>query len=265
MKAGQVDSAIIERLLDLLKQFKLPAVASEIEARFSEAGHRESLLILVELLEQEASERKRRRVERLLVSSHLPPGKTLETFDDQRLPRPLTAQLRRLCDGLFLDNAMNVLMFGLPGTGKSHAACALGRALVNLGRKVLFIPTYEVVQQLLIAKRDLEMTNALRKLDAYELLILDDFGYVQQSAEEVEVLFTLLGERYERRSILITSNLVFSEWERIFKNPMTTLAAIDRTVHNSDILEFAVPSFRKEQAQKRKTQAEEVTLTDSTH
>ena len=106
------------------------------------------------------------------------------------------------------------------------------------------MPTFRLVQGLLAAKRDLELPRALRKLDAFELLILDDIGYVRQDAEEIEVLFTLMAERYERRSMLITSNLVFSEWDRIFKNPMTTAAAIDRLVHHSVILGFDVPSYR---------------------
>ena len=111
---------------------------------------------------------------------------------------------------------------------------------------MLFVPTYQLVQDLLAAKRDLELPRALRKLDNYDLLILDDIGYVQQNPDEIEVLFTLLAERYERRSTLITSNLVFSEWDRIFKNPMTTAAAIDRLVHHSVILEFDVPSYRSQ-------------------
>jgi DNA replication protein DnaC len=115
----------------------------------------------------------------------------------------------------------------LPGTGKSHALAALGHELVMAGRSVLFAPTYEIVQDLLAAKRDLDLPRKLRKLDNFELIILDDIGYVQQSSEEAEVLFTLLAERYERQSIALTSNLVFSEWDRVFKNKMATTAAIE--------------------------------------
>ena len=140
----------------------------------------------------------------------------------------LVRQLRELATGRFLDGAVNVLAFGLPGVGKSHAACALGHTLVEAGHSVRFTPTYQLIQELLAAKRDLELPRFLHKLDAFELLILDDLGYVGQTAEDAEVLFTLLAERYERRSVLITSNLVFSEWERIFKNPMATAAAIEK-------------------------------------
>ena len=134
--------------------------------------------------------------------------------------------------------------FGLPGTGKTHALCAIGHRLVEAGHSVLFAPAYRLVQELLAAKRDLDLPRQLRKLDNFDFLLLDDLGYLPQGAEESEVLFTLIAERYERRSLGITSNLVFSEWERIFANPMATAAAIDRVVHHSVILEFDVPSYR---------------------
>ena len=228
----------------LLTTFKLPTASAEMARRLLEAGHEDALSVVLEVLEAEQGDRQERRVQRLRRASHLPPGKTFETLDDDRLPRALSRRLRELRSGDFLERAVNVLAFGLPGTGKSHAACALGHALVERGHSVLFTPTFRLVQHLLAAKRDLDLPRALRKLDNYELLILDDIGYVQQDVEEIEVLFTLMAERYERRSMLITSNLVFSEWDRIFKNPMTTAAAIDRLVHHSVILEYDVPSYR---------------------
>ena len=233
-----------EALTDLAAAFKLPTIAAELVQRLEQAGHDAALPVLLEVFEQERDDRRERRVERLRRASKLPPGKTFDSFDDKRLSVKLSRQLRELARGDFLDQAVNVLAFGLPGTGKTHSACALGHALVEAGRSVLFIPTYKLVQNLLIAKRDLELSKALRRLDNYELLILDDIGYVKQDADQIEVLFTLMAERYERRSILITSNLVFSQWDRIFRDPMTTAAAIDRLVHHSAILEFDVESYR---------------------
>jgi DNA replication protein DnaC len=237
------------RMADLLVLFKLPTVSAELVERLGQAGKADALPVVLEVLELEARDRRGRRVERLLKASDLPPGKTFETFQD-RLPPALAQKLQTLASGDFLERAANVLMFGLPGVGKSHAAAALGHALVEGGHPVLFVPTYKVVQDLLAAKRDLALPRALRRLDVFDLLILDDIGYVQQSAEEAEILFTLMAERYERKSILITSNLVFSEWDRIFRNVMTTAAAIDRLVHHSVILEFDVASFRGEDAKK---------------
>jgi DNA replication protein DnaC len=205
-----------------------------------------------ELLEQEYDGRRQRRIERLVKEAHLPADKTLTTFDQKRLPLRIQRLLPNLCAGDFVDRAENLLIFGLPGRGKTHFAAAVGFELVQRERHVLFTPTYRLVGQLLRAKRDLEFERELRRLDRFEVIILDDLGYVQQSREEMEVLFTLLAERYERRSVVITSNLVFSEWDQIFKDPMTTAAAIDRVVHHSLIIEFGkeLTSRRAEDAQR---------------
>lgn len=245
------------RLRELLTRFKLPTVAAEVAQRLTQAGHEAAMPTLLEVLEAEFDERGQRRCERLLKVSHLPPDKTFETLDEARLPRTVVARLHELTGGDFLDRAENILCFGLPGRGKTHAAAALGHSLVRRGHSVLFVPTFRLVQELLAAKRDLSLPRALQKLDAYDLLILDDIGYVQQNADEVEVLFTLMAERYERRSLVITSNLVFGEWDRIFKNPMTTAAAIDRLVHHSVILEFNNKSRRAEVAEERTRKSNE--------
>ena len=198
--------------------------------------------------------RRLRRIERLKKAAHLPVDKTLETFNQDRLPFQIRRLLPQLCTGEFVDRAENLLVFGLPGRGKTHFAAAVGHELVKLGRSVLFTPTYRLVDRLLRARRDLELEYELRRLDRFEVLILDDIGYVQQSRDEMEVLFTLLAERYERRSVVITSNLVFSQWDQIFKNPMTTAAAIDRVVHHSIIVEFGkeMSSHRADQAALRR-------------
>jgi DNA replication protein DnaC len=252
MSAPSTHVDVAARIGELLAGFKLPTMAAELVPRFVAAGHGDVLPLVAEVLELEAGDRHERRVDRLRRASRLPPGKTFATLDEARLPRALAQQLRDLVRGEFLERAANVLAFGLPGVGKSHAACAIGHALVEAGHPVLFTPTFQLVQELLAAKRELELPRALRRLDVFDLVVLDDIGYVQQNPDEIEVLFTFLAERYERRSVLITSNLVFSEWDRIFKNPMTTAAAIDRLVHHSVILEFAVPSFRSEKAKAAK-------------
>ncbi len=205
---------------------------------------------LSEILEQEMEGRRLRRIERLQRASRLPVDKTLETFNQERLPLQLRRLLPQLCTGEFVDRAENLLVFGLPGRGKTHFAAAVGHELVNIGQSVFFTPTYRLVDRLLRARRDLELEYELRRLDRFEVLILDDIGYVQQSRDEMEVLFTLLAERYERRSVVITSNLVFSQWNQIFKDPMTTAAAIDRVVHHSIIVEFGkeMSSHRADQA-----------------
>lgn len=241
-----------DRITHLLVEFKLTSAAEEMTKRFLDAGCDQGLMILAEVLEAEAQARRQRRVDRLRRAARLPPAKTFETLDEERVPRAILLKAQELARGGFVDRAENVLLFGKPGVGKSHVACALGHALVDAGVSVMFTPAYQLVQVLLAARRDLALPRALRALDAYDVVILDDLGYVQQTPDEAEVLFTLLAERYERRSLILTSNLVFSEWDRIFKNPMTTAAAIDRLVHHATILEIDRTSVRAEDAKLRK-------------
>jgi DNA replication protein DnaC len=233
-----------------LRSLCLPAFAAnyaELAARAAKDGtsHVEYLGALAEL---ELRERAQRRVTRLRKASGLPNEKTAATLDLGRLPAAARTSFAALKDGVFLERATNVLVFGNSGSGKTHLVAALGHELVERGHSVLFSRTYALVQRLLAAKRDVRLPQELRRLDHVEALVLDDIGYVQQDRDEMEVLFTLLAERYERRSVLITSNLVFSKWDRIFKDPMTTAAAIDRLVHHSVVVELNVPSYRAEQA-----------------
>jgi DNA replication protein DnaC len=205
---------------------------------------------LLDLAERECESRRSSRVERLLRESRVFLEKSLTTLDLKRLPAKAAQQVRTLLEGDFVDRHDNVLIFGNPGSGKTHVACALGQELIRSGRRVLFATCGLMVQDLLVAKRELKLRGFLKKISRYEVLILDDIGYVQYSREEMEVLFSLLAERYERGSVVLTSNLAFSGWEAIFKDPMTTAAAIDRLVHHSVILELNVPSYRAEQAKK---------------
>ena len=139
---------------------------------------------LADLLEQELDGRRQRRIERLQKAAHLPAGKTLATFDQERLPLRLRRLLPQLCSGEFVDRAENLLVFGLPGTGKTHFAAAVGYEWVNLDRSVFFTPTYQLVDTLLRAKRDLQLEQELRRLDRFQVVILDDIGYVQQSRKK---------------------------------------------------------------------------------
>jgi DNA replication protein DnaC len=241
-------------LLENLTQLHLPAM----RACFEEAARRaekETLSYeqyLLELTERECEARDRNRVAKLLKESSLLHEKTIANFDEKRLPVKVGRQLKVLLDGSFLDRKENLLLFGNPGAGKSHLLCALAHELIAQGRRMKYTSCAMLVQDLLAAKRDLRLSKEIKKLARYDGLIIDEMGYVQQSREEMEVLFTLLAERYERGSVLLTSNLPFSKWEEIFKDPMTTAAAIDRLVHHSIILELNIPSYRMEQAQKER-------------
>ena len=195
--------------------------------------------------------RRQHRIERTLRASGLPLEKTLKSFDRKRLPRKVDAHVNVLLEGTFLDRCENVLAFGQPGSGKTHLLCAIGQELVYQDRRVLFRRCDVLVQELLVAKRDLDLPRKLKQLGRFDALVIDDIGYVQQDRDEMEVLFNLLSHRYERGSVMITSNLPFSQWEQIFKDPMTTVAAIDRLVHHSVVLELNIPSYRLEASKKR--------------
>jgi DNA replication protein DnaC len=238
-----------------LQELHLPAVREQYEAVARQASAETWSYpdYLRELLERECSQRRQRRIERLLRDSRLPLEKSWESLDLKRLPPKATQQLRGLVSGDFVDRRENVLVFGPPGSGKTHGLCAVAQELVRSGRRVLFTTTALLVQDLLAAKRDLTLKAFMKRLGRWEALILDDLGYVQQSREEMEVLFTLLAERYERGSVCLTSNLPFSKWEQIFKDTMTAAAAIDRLVHHSVIVELNGPSYRAESAKRARS------------
>lgn len=207
---------------------------------------------LLDLAERECQARWAKRTERLLRDSRLPLEKDLASFDMGRLPAKVARQVRTLVEGSFVDRRENLLLFGKTGTGKTHLLSAIAQELVRRGRRVISWPCALLVQELLVAKRDLKLSRVLKRISKYEALLIDDIGYVQQSREEMEVLFTLLAERYEGGTVMLTSNLPFSKWETIFKDPMTTAAAIDRLVHHSVILELNIPSYRLEEAKRAK-------------
>ena len=238
-----------QRLVECLRELHLPTFRDGFED-LARRAVQESLSYeqyLGELAEQECQARRTNRIERWLRESDLPIDKSLACFDMKRLPAKVARQ--GACCWTVRSPTLE-RTFWLSGVREAGRLTCYARSqeLVRSGRRVLFSPCSLLVQDLLIAKRDLKLSRYLKWLSGFEVLIIDDIGYVQQSREEMEVLFTLLAERYERGSVMITSNLPFSKWENIFKDPMTTAAAIDRLVHHSVILELNVPSFRLEQA-----------------
>jgi DNA replication protein DnaC len=235
-------------LIRCLKELHLPTIRECYEEEADKARKEDITYeyYLAEVMEREREVRNHKRIQRMLRESKLPLEKSLEAFEIGRLPSKLTAQVKALLQGSFVGRSENVLAFGNPGSGKTHLLCAIGQELIMQGRRVFFTPCSLLVQQLLLAKRNLNLPKVLKRLCRYDAIIIDDIGYVQQDREEMEVLFIFLSERYERGSLMITSNLPFSKWERIFKDPMTAAAAIDRLIHHSIILELNLPSYRLE-------------------
>jgi len=237
-------STHLQTLLTQLNLGTMADVFADVALRAAKEGLSHEAY-LYELARLEIEQRTQRRTARLVRASGLPVEKTFRTLALSRLSPSLQLQLERLKSASFLETATNIIAIGKPGVGKSHCLAAVGYAVIEAGYPVLWTPTSTLVQRLLAAKRDLRLPQELAKLDKFACVILDDIGYVQHDRDEMEVLFTFLAERYERKSVMITTNLVFSEWERIFKNPMTTMAAIDRLVHHSVILDMmSVDSYR---------------------
>jgi DNA replication protein DnaC len=244
-----VDTA---RLPVLLSQLRLPTVALLWPA-LTETADRESwpaAKTLAALMEHEVAERARRRTARHLLEARLPAGKTLDLFDFAAVSSISKARITALAEGDgWLDQGTNILLFGPPGVGKSHLAAALGHAMVDAGYRVLFTRTTDLVQQLQAARQELKLASAIEKLDKYHLLVLDDLSYVRKSQAETSVIFELISARYERRSLLITANQPFGAWDSIFPDPAMTVAAIDRLVHHSIILEMNTESYRRKSAE----------------
>jgi len=242
-------------LVKYLSELHLPSVKACFQQEADNA-RRSSLSYeqyLHQVMERELEERHQRRRERLLKESRLPLEKTLGAFERTRLPQKVNTQYGVLLEGGFVKRKENVLAFGNPGSGKTHLLCALSYELICQGHRVLFTTGTLLVQELLRAKQEYRLVRALKRFTKYDAILLDDLGYVQHSREEMEVLFTFLAERYERGSVMLTSNLPFSKWEAIFKDPMTTAAAIDRLVHHSIIIELNLPSYRLEHSKKQET------------
>lgn len=250
-----MSTSIHMKLSSALNDLRMPAIRKNY-LDVAETARQESMSyeeFLYQLASYECQERKQNKTNRELKLSRLPLEKNLQSFDRQRLPMKINAQLSALLDGSFLDRKENILAFGNPGSGKTHLLCAIGQELIYQGYRVTFRPCSMLVQELLNAKNELRLEKTLKQLNRFDALIIDDIGYVQYDRHEIEVLFTLLAERYERKSVMLTSNLPFSKWEQIFKDPMTTAAAIDRVVHHSIILELNLPSYRLEESRKSKT------------
>jgi DNA replication protein DnaC len=250
--ATQYDAA---RLGIMLTELRLPTVARlwpEFTKRSDKEGWQATRL-LGALLEHELAERASRRIQRHRAESHLDAAKTLDSFDFSMVPMVSKAHVMALASGdSWLEKGATILLFGPPGGGKTHLGMGIGHALIDAGYRVLFMRTGEIVQKMQAARQSLQLPSMLAKLDRYDLLILDDLSYVHKDQAETSVLFELIAERYERRSLMITASQPFSAWNEVFPDPAMTVAAIDRLVHHSTIFELNVESYRRRSASDNK-------------
>jgi DNA replication protein DnaC len=248
---SRADAARVDLQLAELRLPTMKLMWSELAEQADKEGW-PAARFLAALSELEVAERGRRRVARNLAESGLGKDKTLSAFNFERVPMVSKAQVMALASSdSWLEQGANLLFFGKHGAGKSHLAAGIGHALIENGRRVLFVRTRELVQQLQVANRELRLEAAIAKLDKYHLLVLDDIAYVAKDQAETSVLFELIAVRYERRSLAITANQAFGDWNKVFPDKAVMLAAIDRLVHHATIFEMNVNSRRWEEALER--------------
>ena len=245
--------ALESALPSLLKQLRLVQFRSQWQAAEQQAqadGWSPASYLYV-LAEQEHQQRHQARLRRLLHEAQLPWPKTLADYDWGAIPDLDRNQIEQLAhDTGWIDRAENLLLFGPSGVGKTHLASGICRSLVALDRPARFFTGTALVQQLQQAKADYALAKALNKLDRYALLVIDDIGYVRKDEAETSVLFELVMHRYERKSLLVTSNQPFSEWENVFSTSAMTVAAVDRLVDHSTIVQIHGESYRRKRARR---------------
>ena len=238
----------------LLKELKLPAFSRYYQRHQEQAiekgfGH---VRYLSGLCEQEAADRYQKRVQRWTREAGLPPGKSFANLMLSEISAVVQQQVIGLKDQTdWAQQAGNVLLIGPSGVGKSHIAAALAAHLIEKNVRVKWFSAVALVQSLQQAKRDLDLMTTMTRLDKYQVLVIDDIGYVKKTDAETQVLFEFIAHRYESGSLIITSNQPFSQWDQIFTDTMMTVAAIDRIIHHATIIEIEGDSYRKKHSLKK--------------
>jgi len=249
-------------LSESLKELRLYAISEKYadvaqKCTVEKVNHEEYLRVLVDM---EIEQRYHKKIKRLMKQSRIPRRKSISNFTTERLPNINQQIINDLVKGDFIDRAENLLIFGNPGTGKTHLTIALTQEWCSAGRKVLFTTAAELIQDLINAKSDVSWNRKVESLNKNDVLVIDDISYVPCERQEADLLFILLASRYENKSVVITSNLPFAQWNTIFKDDMTTAAAVDRLVHHSIILKLNAESYRKETAKLKQKNNEEAKM-----
>jgi len=206
---------------------------------------------LAALTQTEITHRKRVKVNRLIREAKFPILKTLDTYDYTHITGVTPQQINRLAGGDFVKSAANIVFYGDFGVGKSHLATGIAVALCEIGIKCLFSSTQSMITSLEEAQKTLTLASLFKKLDRFDVIVLDELGYTPQSKDGADLFFQLISQRYERKSLIITTNLPYSSWDSVFLNSTTTAAAVDRIIHNCETFNIHGVSYRAEAAKKR--------------
>jgi len=236
-----------------LKALKLPTILTEYSniAKHSLEDKDSYESYLLKLTKKEEEERFNKKIKYFLKRAKFPKIKTIDEYDFSKVDIAKES-IFQLCHGHFLSDSENIIFFGSPGSGKTHLAIGIGRELCLKGHKILFHTGCSLVQELVKEKNNLTLTNYFKKMRVYDLIIIDELGYIPFAKTEGDLLFQFISDRYERKSLMITTNLAFSEWDSLFQDKMLASAGIDRLVHYSQIFKFEkAQSYRSESAKKR--------------
>ena len=241
-----------------LKQLKLPTMLCEWEKLAREAASKNETYenYLLRLTEAEVTTRSANALAARIRAAGFPVVKDFDTFDFTAIPSLSKQKVLELTRGAWVEAHTNCCLIGNAGTGKTHVAVALGLAICRLGRRVRFVTAANLVTQLEEAQQQHRLERMLTQLDRVDLLVIDELGYLSFSRSGAELLFQVFADRYERRSVLVTSNLAFSEWGSVFQGDRMTAALLDRLTHRCEIFEMNGESYRFRESMKAKTDKE---------
>jgi DNA replication protein DnaC len=230
-------------LLDMhLRSLKLPTMLGNYRRLAREVA--EPIDYLTQLASLEVSKRHENGVRARITAAHFPVIKTIESFDFALQPQLPKVKLLELFDCAFVEQHRNVICIGPPGTGKTHCLLALGLAACTRGYRVIFVTAAELLMALIAAKRETQLDRKLRAYERYDLMLIDELGYIPFEREATDLLFQVISRRYERQSVAISTNLAFTDWTKIFPDEMAATAVIDRLVDRGAVFEFAGESQR---------------------
>ncbi|MBP7859962.1 IS21-like element helper ATPase IstB [Patescibacteria group bacterium] len=206
------------------------------------------------LTQLELEEKNKRRIASLIRNAKLPLNKSIANFDFSRISGFSSKEFNSLSEGSFLKEPLNIVFYGGIGVGKTHLAIALVQRLSEKGFKCYFSTLSALIQELINARLENRLSDLNKKLDKFDLIVCDELGYLAQTQDGADLFFQLISQRYERKSLLITTNLTYSEWDKIFINPLNTAVAVERIIHNCITYNFKGDSKRREEALKKEKQ-----------